>query len=83
MTDDLARFRTDIADWITDNCPNTLRGETMDENLIVWGGKNWVFKRQDQKNWMEAAIARGMTAPRWPTGPHGSPFPETRQLPRP
>ncbi|MGR1580967.1 acyl-CoA dehydrogenase family protein [Thalassobius sp. S69A] len=67
MTDDLARFRTDIADWITDNCPNTLRGETMDENLIVWGGKNWVFKRQDQKNWMEAAIARGMTAPRWPT----------------
>ncbi|THD73856.1 acyl-CoA dehydrogenase [Thalassobius vesicularis] len=65
-TTEQSGFRSEIADWITANCPSSLRSEVMDENLIVWGGKNWKFKRQDQKDWMEAAIARGMTAPRWP-----------------
>lgn len=59
-------FRAEIAEWITDNCPDTLRGTAMDESLIVWGGKNWVFQRPDQKTWLDAAIARGLTAPRWP-----------------
>ncbi|WP_319825445.1 acyl-CoA dehydrogenase family protein [Thalassovita sp.] len=70
MSDDLATlaaYRAEIADWITDNCPETLRGAALGEDAIVWGGKNWVFKRKDQKAWMDAAITRGLTAPRWPT----------------
>ncbi|MEZ5673912.1 acyl-CoA dehydrogenase [Thalassovita litoralis] len=70
MTDamaELASYRSEIADWIMQSCPDTLRGARLDEDSIVWGGKSWVFKRDDQKVWMENAISKGLTAPRWPT----------------
>ncbi|MYM55567.1 acyl-CoA dehydrogenase family protein [Thalassovita mangrovi] len=70
MTDEpteLSSFREDIAKWITENCPESLRKRPIDEDSIVWGGRNWTFKHEDQRAWMESAIARGMTAPRWPT----------------
>ncbi len=73
MTDEpteLSSFREDIAKWITENCPESLRKRPIDEDSIVWGGRNWTFKHEDQRAWMESAIARGMTAPRWPT-PYG------------
>lgn len=59
-------FRTAIADWITSACPAALRGRPISEDRIVWGGRKWQFQDDDQKTWMQAAIARGMTAPRWP-----------------
>ncbi|MDX1782283.1 MAG: acyl-CoA dehydrogenase family protein, partial [Thalassovita sp.] len=59
-------FREDIAEWIVENCPESLRQRPVDEDSIVWGGRNWTFKHDDQRVWMEAAIARGLTAPRWP-----------------
>ena len=62
----LDAFRTEIADWILSACPAPLLGRAMGEDGIVWGGRKWQFQDDDQKTWMQAAIARGMTAPRWP-----------------
>jgi alkylation response protein AidB-like acyl-CoA dehydrogenase len=62
----LDAFRTEIADWILSACPAPLLGRAMGEDRIVWGGRKWQFQDDDQKTWMQAAIARGMTAPRWP-----------------
>jgi len=63
----LGAFRADIAQWIETSCPASLRNRPMGEDTMVWGGRRWQFKNDAQKDWLEAAIARGMTAPRWPT----------------
>jgi acyl-CoA dehydrogenase len=68
----LDAFRTEIADWILSACPAPLLGRAMGEDRIVWGGRKWQFQDDDQKTWMQAAIARGMTAPRWPVEYGGS-----------
>ena len=65
-TEDLAGFRADIAAWISANCPAPLLGRPMDENAIVWGGRKWTFTDDDQRLWLERAVDRGLTAPRWP-----------------
>ena len=65
-TEDLTTFRADIAAWIDANCPASLRGRPMEEGSIVWGGRKWTFAEDDQRLWMERAISRGLTAPRWP-----------------
>ncbi|MBR9652893.1 acyl-CoA dehydrogenase family protein [Thalassovita aquimarina] len=75
MTDvstELSSFREAIAKWITDNCPESLRKRPIDEDSIVWGGRNWTFKHEEQRLWMESAVAKGMTAPRWPTAYGGA-----------
>jgi acyl-CoA dehydrogenase len=63
----LDAFRAEIADWIETACPASLRGRAMSEDMIVWGGRRWQFRDPAQKQWLDAAIERGMTAPRWPT----------------
>ena len=65
-------FRAEIAQWIETACPAALRGGAVTEDAIVWGGKRWVFRDPAQKAWMEAAAARGMTAPRWPVAYGGA-----------
>jgi acyl-CoA dehydrogenase len=66
-TEGLAAFRADIAAWISDNCPAPLLGRPMDESAIVWGGLKWTFSDDNQRIWLERAVSRGLTAPRWPT----------------
>ncbi|MFU8881265.1 MAG: acyl-CoA dehydrogenase family protein [Rhodobacterales bacterium] len=65
-TEDLAAFRAEISAWISENCPAALRGRAMDETGIVWGGRKWSFADDNQRLWLERAVARGLTAPRWP-----------------
>jgi alkylation response protein AidB-like acyl-CoA dehydrogenase len=65
-SEDLAAFRADMAAWIDANCPASLRGRPMEEGSIVWGGRKWTFAHEDQRLWLERAISRGLTAPRWP-----------------
>ncbi|MCD1625162.1 acyl-CoA dehydrogenase family protein [Seohaeicola saemankumensis] len=65
-TEALAAFRADISAWIKDNCPASLLGRAFNENSIVWGGRKWSFANDDQRIWLERAVKRGLTAPRWP-----------------
>ncbi|OZB15892.1 MAG: acyl-CoA dehydrogenase [Rhodobacterales bacterium 34-62-10] len=66
-TQGLVAFRAEIATWISDNCPAPLLGRPMDESAIVWGGRKWTFADDNQRLWLERAVSRGLTAPRWPT----------------
>ncbi len=66
-TEDLAAFRAEISDWIKQNCPAALLGRPMGETGIVWGGRKWTFTDDNQRLWLDRAITRGLTAPRWPT----------------
>jgi len=63
---DMHAFRAEISGWISANCPASLMGRPMDETAIVWGGRKWTFTDDNQRLWLERAVGRGLTAPRWP-----------------
>ena len=65
MTDTTA-FRSDVRAWLAENCPPEKRGR-MGEDDHCFGGRNWVFKNEAQRIWLERMAARGWTAPEWPT----------------
>jgi acyl-CoA dehydrogenase len=59
-------FRADVRAWLAENCPPEKRGR-MGEDDHCFGGRNWVFKSEAQRVWLERMAARGWTAPEWPT----------------
>tara|TARA_B110000503_G_scaffold143139_1_gene242786 strand:+ start:5758 stop:6984 length:1227 start_codon:yes stop_codon:yes gene_type:complete len=64
---DLAVFRQETRDWLAENCPPSMRHPVTNSDDACWGGRNFVFKSEEQKQWMERMGARGWTAPTWPT----------------
>jgi len=62
---DTDSFRMDVRAWLAENCPPEKRGQ-MAEDDHCFGGRNWVFKNEAQRLWMERMAARGWTAPEWP-----------------
>jgi alkylation response protein AidB-like acyl-CoA dehydrogenase len=58
-------FRQQTRDWLEKNCPQSMRGPYTTADYC-WGGRNWVFKSEDQRHWLEAMAGRGWTAPEWP-----------------
>lgn len=58
-------FRQQACDWLDENCPQSMRGPYTPADYC-WGGRNWVFKSEDQRRWLEAMAGRGWTAPEWP-----------------
>ena len=63
---DLVAFRADLRIWLDENCPQELRDGQNTEGTICWGGKNWVFSSDDQKQWLNRCAAKGYTVPTWP-----------------
>jgi acyl-CoA dehydrogenase len=63
---DTDSFRMDVRAWLAENCPPEKRGQ-MAEDDHCFGGRNWVFKNEAQRLWLERMAARGWTAPQWPT----------------
>ncbi|MDD9720260.1 acyl-CoA dehydrogenase family protein [Sulfitobacter sp. PR48] len=59
-------FREELRAWLEENCPQEMRDGKMTENGICWGGKNWQFTSDAQKQWLERCAARGYTVPTWP-----------------
>lgn len=59
-------FRANVSTWIQTHCAAELRAIPQADREICWGGKRFTFASQAQRDWMEAAAANGMTAPRWP-----------------
>jgi len=62
---DTDSFRMDVRAWLAENCPPEKRGQ-MAEDDHCFGGRNWVFKNEAQRLWLERMAARGWTAPEWP-----------------
>jgi acyl-CoA dehydrogenase len=63
---DLEAFRAEIRTWIEANCPAEMRRPVQDESDICWGGRNFVFKNDAQKAWMEVCATKGYTVADWP-----------------
>jgi alkylation response protein AidB-like acyl-CoA dehydrogenase len=65
MMSDGEAFRAEARAWLAENCPPEKRGP-MAENDHCFGGRNWRFKNDAQRVWLERMAARGWTAPEWP-----------------
>jgi acyl-CoA dehydrogenase len=63
---DTSRFRSEIRKQILADCPDAMRQPLLSDDDGCWGGRNWTFRSDDQRLWLERAIAHGWTAPGWP-----------------
>ncbi|OGB23708.1 MAG: acyl-CoA dehydrogenase [Burkholderiales bacterium RIFCSPLOWO2_02_FULL_57_36] len=59
-------FRSEVRSWLEANCPPEMRQPVRDEDDACWGGRNFVFKSEAQRIWLERMGAKGWTAPEWP-----------------
>ena len=62
---DLDTFRTEVRNWLEENCPPSMR-TPMPEEETVWGGRGETFANPDSKIWLERMAERGWTCPTWP-----------------
>lgn len=63
---DIETFRRETRAWLEANCPAEMRTPPDEENDRCWGGRNWKFKNDAQRQWFEAMRDRGWTVPDWP-----------------
>ena len=63
---DLEQFRTETRSWLEENCPAEMQQPMKGENDACWGGRNFKFKNDAQKQWLDTMAARGWTVPDWP-----------------
>ena len=63
---DIDQFRAETRAWFEENCPKEMRAPIRGEEDICWGGRNWKFKSEAQKIWLERMAAKGWTVPAWP-----------------
>lgn len=66
MAEPLDEFRADVRDWLAANCPPEMCKRLTDEADICWGGRNFRFKNEAQRLWLERMAGRGWTVPTWP-----------------
>jgi acyl-CoA dehydrogenase len=58
-------FRAEARAWLEENCPAEMREPVRDEGDTCWGGRNFVFKSDAQRLWLERCAAKGYTVPDW------------------
>jgi len=59
-------FRQETRDWLETNCPLSIRQPYASEADACWGGRNFVFQSDDQKQWLDSMATKGWTVPTWP-----------------
>jgi alkylation response protein AidB-like acyl-CoA dehydrogenase len=79
---DIESFCSETRAWLEANCPPEMRQSIRSEADICWGGRNWIFQSDAQRQWLEAMGGRGWTVPDWPKeyGGGGLSAEETRVL---
>ena len=63
---ELETFRLETREWLEANCPESMRTPVKGEDDVCWGGKQFVFQSDDQKNWLDRMASKGWTVPTWP-----------------
>ena len=66
LPNDLEAFREETRAWLEANCPEEMRQPVRDEDDVCWGGRNFEFKNDAQKLWLDRCIEKGYTVPAWP-----------------
>jgi len=64
--EDSTIFRSQTRAWLEANCPLEMRKPHKNEGDYCWGGRNWEFTSDSQKQWLEQMAGRGWTVPTWP-----------------
>ncbi len=72
MSENLDSFRAETRDWLTENCPAEMRLPVRDERDVCWGGRNWLFANDAQRDWLNACVTKGYTVPDWPSAYGGA-----------
>jgi alkylation response protein AidB-like acyl-CoA dehydrogenase len=62
----LSTFRRETRAWLEANCPAEMRLPIAEDTDICWGGRNFKFKNEAQRVWLERMSERGWTVPDWP-----------------
>ena len=63
---ELEQFRQETRAWLETNCPAEMRQPVRGEKDYCWGGRNFTFQSDAQRQWLEAMAQRGWTVPDWP-----------------
>lgn len=63
---DLDAFRQEVRTWLEENCPKSMRTPFSADNDQCWGGRDFKFKSEEQRQWLERMAEKGWTAPDWP-----------------
>ncbi|GGC91602.1 acyl-CoA dehydrogenase family protein [Halopseudomonas salina] len=63
---DLDAFRQEARTWLEENCPKSMRTPFSADNDQCWGGRDFKFKSEEQRQWLERMADKGWTAPDWP-----------------
>ncbi|MFL6741114.1 MAG: acyl-CoA dehydrogenase family protein [Sphingomicrobium sp.] len=63
---DIDKFRSETRAWLEANCPAEMRQPIRSEADMCWGGRNWTFESDAQRQWLEVMAERGWTVPDWP-----------------
>ena len=72
---DLGAFRRALRAWLADHAPEALRGTASTPFQGYWGGTTTGFDNEAQRVWFERCLARGWTAPTWPSAYGGGDMP--------
>jgi acyl-CoA dehydrogenase len=64
--DDLDEFRREVREWLSDNCPPSMRKPMTLDELPSGGRRGGPPKNPDTDVWMHRAVERGFTVPRVP-----------------
>src|SRR5882757_960075 len=62
----LETFRSETRTWLEANCPQEMRQPWKGDDDACWGGRQWVFRSDAERLWLERMADRGWTAPEWP-----------------
>jgi alkylation response protein AidB-like acyl-CoA dehydrogenase len=61
----LESFRSETRDWLEANCPAGMREPIRSEADLCWGGRDWSFQSDAQRDWLERMAEHGWTVPDW------------------
>ncbi|MDH3991702.1 MAG: acyl-CoA dehydrogenase family protein, partial [Gammaproteobacteria bacterium] len=62
---DPEEFRSEVRQWLQDNCPESQRQPITAEEQF-WGGRRGEFPSEDARLWFERVRDKGWIAPEWP-----------------
>jgi acyl-CoA dehydrogenase len=65
-TADLSKFRSETRAWLQGHCPNEMRVAVANDEEHCWGGRQWEFASEAQRQWLTRMGERGWTVPTWP-----------------